>query len=263
MSQSGEASDEARGEGYILITGASGGFGYEFARQLEAEGASLILHGRDAARLQLTLDGLKYPDRHHCLIANLSQRKSVESFIDAVQAEGKVIGLVNNAGFGVWGKFEQCESVAQLDVLRTDLIAPVSITHALLPELIRSHGFIINVSSLAGETPLPYMSTYAAAKAGLTYWSEALRAEVAGKVRVVTLAPGPSPTGFRDVSGAPKGKGSGFRTSAEMVVSSSLVTLQRGGGYCVPGWRHRLLWLMQKITPRELSLKLMAGYLKP
>jgi len=248
---------------YILITGASGGFGYEFARQLEATGANLILHGRDAARLQLTLDGLKHPDRHRCLIADLSQRKSVDSFIDAVQDEGTIVGLVNNAGFGVWGKFELCESVAQLDVLRTDLIAPVSITHALLPELIRQRGFIINVSSLAGETPLPYMSTYAAAKAGLTYWSEALRAEVDGKVSVVTLAPGPSPTGFRDVSGAPKGKGSSFSTSAQTVVNASLSTLQSGGGYCVPGLRHRLLWLMQKVTPRGLSLKLMADYLKP
>ncbi|HKI60047.1 MAG TPA: SDR family NAD(P)-dependent oxidoreductase [Mariprofundaceae bacterium] len=250
-------------EGFILITGASGGFGYEFARQLEARGACLILHGRDTARLQMTLDGLKHPDRHRCLIADLSQRKSVESFIDSVQAEGKIIGLVNNAGFGVWGKFELCESVPQLDVLRTDLMAPVSITHALLPELIRVQGFIVNVSSLAGEIPLPYMSTYAAAKAGLTCWSEALRAEVAGKVTVVTLVPGPSPTGFRDISGAPKGKGRGFRTSAQTVVAASLSTLQRGGGYCVPGWRHRLLWLLQKVTPRKLSLKLMADYLKP
>jgi len=250
-------------EGYTLITGASGGFGYEFARQLEAKGARLILHGRDAARLQLTIDGLKHPDRHRCLIADLSQRKSVESFIDSVQAEGKVVGLVNNAGFGIWGKFELCESVAQLDVLRTDLIAPVSITHAFLPELIRNRGFVINVSSLAGETPLPYMSTYASAKAGLTYWSEALRAEIAGKVSVVTLAPGPSPTGFRDISGAPKGKGSGFSTSAELVVRESLHMLSQGGGYCVPGWKHRLLWILQKVTPRQLSLKLMASYLKP
>jgi len=254
---------ERLGGGRILITGASGGFGYEFAQQLEATGVRLILHGRDAARLQLTLDGLKYPERHQCMIADLSQRKSVDGFIESLLAEGDVAGLINNAGFGVWGKFELCESVAQLDVLRTDLVAPVAITHALLPGLIRNHGFIINVSSLAGETPLPYMSTYAAAKAGLSYWSEALRAELAGKVTVVTLASGPSPTGFRDVSGTPKGKGSLFRTTAEAVVLASLGTLRRGGGYCVPGFRHRMLWLLQKAVPRRFSLKLMAGYLKP
>jgi len=251
------------GKGTILITGASGGFGYEFARQLEAIGCRLILHARDEVRLQLTLDVLKEPERHCTMIADLSRRKGVEDFIEALSREGDLDGLINNAGFGVWGKFEQCEDVAQLDVLRTDLVAPVALTHALLPGLIRNRGFIINVSSLAGETPLPYMSTYAAAKAGLTYWSEAVRIELDGRVRVVTLVPGPSPTGFRDVSGMPKGKGGIFRTSAEAVVTASLNRLRQGGGYCVPGFRHHILWLMQKVVPRGISLKLMLKYLKP
>ena len=250
-------------EALILITGASGGFGYEFARQLERSGCRLILHARDEVRLQLRLDVLKEPERHRTIIADLSRRKGVEEFIEAVNSEGDLTGLINNAGFGVWGKFEQCEDVVQLDVLRTDLLAPVTITHGVLPGLIRNRGFIINVSSLAGETPLPYMSTYAAAKAGLTYWSEAVRTELEGRVRVVTLVPGPSPTGFRDVSGMPKGKGSLFRTSAEMVVAASLNRLRLGGGYCVPGFRHHLLWLMQKIVPRSISLKLMLKHLKP
>jgi len=250
-------------EDTILITGASGGFGYEFARQLESTGCRLILHARDRIRLQLTLDVLKDPERHRTIIADLSKRKGVECFIEDLADEGDLTGLVNNAGFGVWGKFEQCEDVAQLDVLRTDLVAPVALTHALLPGLIRKQGFVINVSSLAGETPLPYMSTYAAAKAGLTYWSEALRTELKDKVKVVTFVPGPSPTGFRDVSGMPKGRGSVFRDSAEAVVASSLKTLRQGGGYCVPGFRHRLLWLIQKLVPRNISLKLMSRYLKP
>ena len=250
-------------EDTILITGASGGFGYEFARQLESTGCRLILHARDRIRLQLTLDVLKDPERHRTIIADLSKRKGVECFIEDLADEGDLTGLINNEGFGVWGKFEQCEDVAQLDVLRTDLVAPVALTHALLPGLIRKQGFVINVSSLAGETPLPYMSTYAAAKAGLTYWSEALRTELKDKVKVVTFVPGPSPTGFRDVSGMPKGRGSVFRDSAEAVVASSLKTLRQGGGYCVPGFRHRLLWLIQKLVPRNISLKLMSRYLKP
>ncbi len=247
----------------ILITGASGGFGYEFARQLESTGARLILHARDEARLQLTCDGLKSPERHRCIFADLSQRKSIEKFVEELADEGDLTGLVNNAGFGIWGRFELSESVVQLDVLRTDLVAPVALAHAFLPGIIRQHGFIINVSSLAGETPLPYMSSYAAAKAGMTCWSEALRAELAGKVSVVTLVPGPSSTGFRDVSGAPKGKGSLFRTSAKEVVMYALDCLARGGGYCVPGLKHRLLWLLQKLVPRQLALYVMSRYLKP
>jgi len=155
------------------------------------------------------------------------------------------------------------ESVPQLDVLRVDLLTPVMLAHALLPRLKRQHGFIMNISSLAGETPLPYMSTYGAAKAGLTFWSEALRAELQGQVTVVSLAPGPSPTGFRDISGAPKGKGGLFSTSPNIVVEAAMQSLSQGGGYCVPGWRHKALWCLQKLMPRVLSLPIMARYLKP
>jgi len=246
----------------ILITGASGGFGLEFARQLEPMGHPLILHGRDEARLSMTLDSLKHPERHRIVRAELNARSGIADLIQAVEGV-ELAGLVNNAGFGIWGSFEQTGIVPQIDVIKTDLKAPIALTHALLPNLIRNRGFIINVSSLAGESPLPYMSTYAAAKAGLSYWSEALRAELNGRVRIVTLAPGPSPTGFRDVSGMPMGPGSFFRTPSDLVVRASLNALQKGGGYCVPGWRHRLLYLMQRVTPRGLALRLMEKNLRP
>jgi len=245
----------------VLITGASGGFGIEFAIQLERQGYHLLLHGRDKVRLKLTLDALEYPERHECLFADLSSRKETESLIDRL-AEHDLYGLVNNAAFGVWGGFAETECVAQADVLRVDLVAPVMLAHALLPSLKRHRGFIINVSSLAGETPLPYMATYAAVKAGNDFWSEALRTEYQRQIRVVTLAPGPSPTGFRDVSGATRGKGGAFSTPAEQVVRAALRTLAAGGGYCVPGWRHRLLWLFQKLVPRFIALKMMAAYLR-
>jgi len=244
----------------VLITGASGGFGCEFARQLEPLGYRLVLHGRDRARLQLTLGALKHPNRHRCIMGDLTAQDGVDTLIDALADETELCGLVNNAGFGVWGLFERGEIAPQADVLTTDLVTPVRLTHALLPRLRKNSGFIINVSSLAGETPLPHMSTYAAAKAGLTYWSEALRMEV--DIPVVTLAPGPSPTGFRDISGMPESMGSIFRTSAAAVVAASLKTLRRGGGYCVPGLRHRLLWLLQKATPRSVALSIMARYLR-
>jgi len=249
-------------KGSVLITGASGGFGMYFAKELEKQGYRLILHGRDAARLKLVQDVLIYPERHRVLTHELSARKDTEQLLECLIGE-RMVGLVNNAGFGVWGGFEVSESVAQLDVLRVDLVAPITLAHALLPRLKSNNGFIINVSSLAGETPLPYMSTYGAAKAGMTFWSEALRAELRGKLTIVTLAPGPSPTGFRDISGAPKGKGSIFSTRPEIVIDAALRMLTQGGGYCVPGWRHQLLWLMQKIMPRSLSLSILARYLKP
>jgi len=246
----------------VLLTGASGGFGGEFARQLEERGYRLILHGRDKPRMLMTLHNLKAPKSHVCLYADLALDDAREAFIEKVKQYPGLYGLVNNAGFGVWGAFEQREIKPQMGVLLTDLAAPVDITHALLPTLRRNRGFIINVSSLAGESPLPYMSTYAAAKSGLTYWSEATRLELEKEVRVVTLSPGPSPTGFRDVSGMPDGPGSRFRSRARLIVEEGLKQLDRGGGFCVPGNRHKLLYYIQKITPRRLALRLMARYLR-
>ncbi|MBL4775970.1 MAG: SDR family NAD(P)-dependent oxidoreductase [Mariprofundus sp.] len=241
----------------VLLTGASGGFGLEFAKQLESLDYHLILHGRDKARLQMTMNALKHPNRHCTVQADLNAKHGLASLLYALENK-KLTGLINNAGFGVWGGFEQNDIVQQIDVIKTDLKAPIALTHALLPQLLKNNGFIINVSSLAGEYPLPYMSTYAAAKAGLTYWSEALRTELGGKVRVVTLAPGPSPTGFRKISGMPSSTGSFFRTPIPIVIEACLKTLSKGGGYCVPGWRHKLLYAMQKTIPRFIGLRIMA-----
>ncbi len=246
----------------VLITGASGGFGREFARQLEHMGCRLLLHGRDAPRLRMTLESLRHPERHRCVHADLSTPDGVESLLTQLHEEDRLAGLVNNAGFGIWGAFEQRQIVMQLDVLHTDLVAAIHLTHALLPRLITNRGFIINVSSLAGEIPLPYMSTYSAAKAGLTYWSEALRAELGGRVTVVTVAPGPSPTGFREISGMPPGKGSVFRTPSCLVVRASLRKLRQGGGFCVPGIRHRLLFALQRATPQRLALWIINRHLR-
>lgn len=246
----------------ILITGASGGFGLEFARQLEPMGCRMILHGRDKPRLQMTLDALQHPDRHRMVQADLNARHGLSELISEIETE-PLAGLVNNAGFGIWGTFEQTGIVPQIDVIKTDLKAPIALTHALLPKLLKNNGFIINVSSLAGEYPLPYMSTYAAAKAGLTYWSEALRTELSERMRIVTLAPGPSPTGFREISGMQQNTGSFFRTPIPVIIHACLRTLEKGGGYCVPGWRHQLLYAMQKTIPRRIGLKLMTRKMRP
>ena len=246
----------------VLITGASGGFGLEFAKRLEPLGHQLILHGRDKPRLQMTLDSLQHPNRHRIVLADLNARHGLSDLIAAIEGE-QLAGIVNNAGFGIWGTFEQSGIVAQIDVLKTDLKAPIALTHALLPNLLKNRGFIINVSSLAGEYPLPYMSTYAAAKAGLTYWSEALRTELSGRLRIVTLAPGPSPTGFRGISGMPHRTGSFFRTPIPVIIDAALRSLEKGGGYIIPGWRHKLLYAMQKSVPRKLGLAIMANKMRP
>lgn len=259
--ESGMVREASQETGTVLITGASGGFGREFAHRLEARGYDLILHGRNTEKLQSLLESLEHPERHRCLAIDIGTEAGVRNLLDRL-ADDTICGLVNNAGFGLWGGFADREAEEQLSVIHTDLCTPIALTHALLPQLISQQGFVINVSSLAGEYPLPYMGSYAAAKAGLTYWSEALRIEMEGRLRIVTLAAGPSPTGFRDISGMAHSTGNFFRTPVSLVIDCSLRTLDNGGGYCVPGWRHRLLWLMQKCIPRFIGLQIMAGKLR-
>ncbi|HXH72461.1 MAG TPA: SDR family NAD(P)-dependent oxidoreductase [Mariprofundaceae bacterium] len=256
-----QATDHITPIGTVLITGASGGFGREFARRLEARGYALILHGRNAEKLQSLRESLAHPEWHRCFAVDIGDTAGVNSLLGKL-VDDTICGLVNNAGFGLWGGFADREVEEQLSVIRTDLCTPIALTHALLPQLISQQGFVINVSSLAGEYPLPYMSSYAAAKAGLSYWSEALRIEMENRLRIVTLVPGPSPTGFRDISGMASGPGSFFRTQPRIVIECALRTLDNGGGYCVPGWRHRLLWLLQKSIPRFIGLQIMAGKLR-
>jgi len=250
-----------RAESVIVITGASGGFGCEFARQLESQGNTLILSGRNESQLQATRNLLQQPDDHRIVVADLASKAGIEKLMQAVDGNG-IYGLVNNAGFGLWGGFDAYEAGQHASLIATNLTAPITITHHLISRLQESKGFVINVSSLAGESPLSWMGSYCAAKAGLTYWSEALRIEQKGQLRVVTLAPGPSPTGFRAVSGMPDMLGGTMRSSPQVVVAAALRTLQRGGGFCVPGWRHRLIWLLQKMTPRDLSIRIMHHYLR-
>jgi len=241
---------------YVLITGATGGFGQLFAQRLSQRGHPLILHGRDQERLEQLRLRLPGAQHHRCIAMDLAREQGVDALIQELH-DVPVHGLVNNAGFGLWGHYADLPAEPQLAMMHLDLLTPMRLTHALLARLIERHGFLINVSSLAGEYPLPWMSGYAAAKAGLSYWSEALRIELAGRLRVVTLAPGPSPTGFRDVSGMPQRTGSFFRTPPERIIDAALACLERGGGYCVPGWRHRLLWLMQHTIPRALGLRIL------
>lgn len=248
----------------ILITGASGGFGRQFALELEKRGYALWLHGRSRERLQETMRALKLKERHRLICADLANEDEINALIRTVSHTPTLYGLINNAGFAVWGEFSSQPMEKQMQVLAVDLLAPVRLAHALLPKILREHGFIINVSSLAGETPLPYLASYAAAKAGLTFWSEALRFELAKTgVRVVTLAPGPSPTRFRKVSGMPWGKGGRFRLPAKGIVDAALRCLDSGGGFCVPGFKHLALNCVQKLLPRSAAVAIMGRYLRP
>jgi short-subunit dehydrogenase len=179
---------------HILLTGATGGLGQALARALAEQGASLLLCGRDEDRLAACvaeiggIGGTGSIARG--LRADLTLAEDIEKTADAARAFGVDV-LINNAGINAFGLFEKQDWHTLDQVLATNLIAPIQLTHALLPWLKgREHAAIVNIGSTFGSLPFPGFAAYSSAKAGLRGFSQALRRELADtQVEVVHVAP--------------------------------------------------------------------------
>ena len=251
------AEDESR---TALITGASSGIGAAYARQLAAKGYNLILVSRREDRLSGLAAELKecHPISAEVLAADLARSTDVKQVLKRITEIDDLDLLINNAGFGAPGSFAEVDLAPQLDMIRLHVIASVCLTRAALPGMIaRRRGGIINVSSIAGLTPIPGSATYSSTKAYLNVFSEALQAELHGTgVRIQALCPGFTHTEFHDT---PEHKG--FRRSgipealwmsAEEVAAQSLNALGRRQVIFVPGFKNRLLAVAARNTPRSL-----------
>lgn len=172
----------------ILLTGATGGLGQELARQLAASGAQLLVAGRDAAKLA-TLTAQLEP--HAVSVrADLTRPEGIAAVLGAAREFGINV-LINNAGIGSFGLYEDQPWPELEQVLQTNLLLPMQLTHALLPTLkSRPQAAVVNIGSTFGSLPFPGFAAYSAAKAGLRGFSQALRRELAdSSVAVIHLAP--------------------------------------------------------------------------
>ena len=189
-----------------LITGASSGIGGEIARQLAHEARTLILVARRADRLaSLERELLEINPRLtvHSRSVDLSDTRQIDELAQWLYSDGpKIDVLVNNAGLGERGNFEGAEWEKLERIIDVNITALTKLTHLLLPMLREVRGAaIINISSIAGLLPLPNMAVYAASKAYVTSFSEALRAELRSSgVTVTTVCPGPVETEFGQVA---------------------------------------------------------------
>lgn len=172
----------------ILLTGASGGLGQELARQLAAGGAALLLTGRDASRLTGIVPA--GANEVECVSADLDDPADLAGLVAAAR-RFQVNVLINNAGIGCFGMFEEQDWTDIGQVLKTNLESPLRLTHALLPWLMtQPQAAIVNVGSTFGSLPFPGFAAYSAAKAGLRGFSQALRRELADTtVKVIHVAP--------------------------------------------------------------------------
>jgi short-subunit dehydrogenase len=227
-----------------LITGASSGFGEEFARQLAPHAKTLILVARRTDRLERMRDELARPgltiQLHTVDLANAEAR---ERFVQQLASgDQRVTLLINNAGLGDQGLFEDCEWSRVERMLQVNIVALTHLTRALLPELMEARGAILNVSSVASLLPLPKLGVYAATKAYVTSFSEALRAELRGTgVSVTAVCPGPVMTEFFDMaqragSTEPPLAPAILRVSAQKVVATALAAVLRDRARVIPGW---------------------------
>ncbi|WLQ35872.1 SDR family oxidoreductase [Streptomyces castrisilvae] len=239
--------------GTALVTGASSGLGAEFAAQLAAQGHDLILVARSGDRLAALAEHLsaEHGVRAEVVVQDLAEPDAARRIADELAARGLTVDLlVNNAGFGTCGRFEEIPGARDHDQLMVNVVALVDLTHALLPGMLeRGRGAVVNVASNAAFQPSPYFAVYGASKAFVLNFGLALRQEYRRRgIRVLTLCPGPVETAFFDVIGTRNAAVTGSMTTPEPVVRAALRALDRDRGYLAPGLGNALT---AHLTPRR------------
>jgi len=229
-----------------LITGASSGLGEEFALQLAPRVAKLVLVARREPLLQQLAERLRglYPELEVLAhAADLTDASEREDLVETLILRRFVPDLlVNNAGLGDYGEFVSADWAKIRDVLGVNIEALTHLTHALLPAMIRGgRGAVVNISSLACLLPLPDLAVYAATKAYVTSFSEALRIELRDHgVSVLTVCPGPVRTEFgaaarRHAEAREMPGHRAFYVPKEQVVAEALCALDRNHARVYPG----------------------------
>jgi short-subunit dehydrogenase len=257
------------GGGWAVVTGASSGLGALFAEKLAQRGLPLVLAGRDEARLTDVRERVQRlaPGIHvELVVGDLGSQAGVEALV-AVLQERVIDVLVNNAGFGTYGRLAEVDADRDRDLIAVNVDALVRLTHAVLPGMLaRGHGQILNVASTIAFQPAPYQATYGASKAFVLSFSQALWAETKGSgVSVTALCPGPTRTGFVDALDADVSGTAIYRklASPEPVVAAGLRALDRGRPVVVPGMRNWVMANAARLSPGWVGALISGRMLRP
>ena len=244
------------------------GAGRTIRRKARPAGFAVVLAGRDEARLaevrqrvQRLAPGIEV----ELVVGDLGSHGGVEALVGVL--DGRVIDvLVNNAGFGTYGRLEEVDPGRDHDLIAVNVDALVRLTHAVLPAMLaRGRGRILNVASTIAFQPAPYQATYGASKAFVLSFSQALWAETRGTgVTVTALAPGPTRTGFVDALDADVSQTIYGRLAApEPVVAAGLRALDRGRPVVVPGLRNRVMATASRLSPGWVGALISGRMLRP
>ncbi len=250
--------------GVALVTGASAGIGYELAKFFARDGHSLILVARREDRLKdLAAELQKTSPEINCWIiaADLALPDAGQKLFQRVNQLGlKVDYLVNNAGFGTQGPFGGVALERELKMIDLNVRTLTELTHLFLPQMLeRKSGHILNVGSVAGFQPGPYMATYFATKAFINSFTEALHEELLGTgVSATLLAPGYTATEFQEVARMDKAHApAGFLSvTGKSVAKAGYKAMQRRRAIKVSGGFNTLYLYLLRVSPRSVVRKI-------
>jgi short-subunit dehydrogenase len=247
-----------------VVTGASSGIGAEFARALARRGHEVVLVARRRERLEQLAAELGSAHVVECDLA-----ADPDLLVREVEALGLDVELlVNNAGFGSWGRFVELDPRKEREQIRLNCEAVVALTHAFVPGMVgRRRGGVINVASTAGLQPLPYEAVYAATKAFVRSFSAALRSELRGTgVKVLNVDPGPVATEWQEVAGyrdPSDTMGVPGKIGPAQVVEEALRAFDKDRGSIVPGAVIRWFLRLNRPAPTALKLRVVERMYRP
>ncbi|HOC07045.1 MAG TPA: SDR family oxidoreductase [Bacillota bacterium] len=250
-----------------VVTGASRGIGYELSRLLARDGYNLILIARNEELLGQVARELEaeFNIKAYVLAQNLSDAMAGDQIAARIKELNLPIHiLVNNAGFGCQGPFSKSNSVSNLEMILTNTVALTRLTQIFIPELVANKGKILNTSSQAAFQPVPYFAVYAATKAYVLSFSQALAEELKPKgVTVTALCPGVTKTDFIRRAGmedtrAAQGKLISSRAVAEIGYRGML----GGKTVVVPGIKEKVMTAAGRVAPRRLVAKIAGSLMR-
>ena len=244
---------------FAILTGASRGIGAAYARLLASRGYDLLLVSRDETRLTHLSRELEanHGIQAHVFIADLAQPDAAHQlFVESRRYRQTPEMLINNAGFGLYGEFVSHSLPRIREMLHLHVQTVVESIRLFLPGMIeRGSGTIINVASIVGLLPIPYFAEYAATKAFLVSFSEALAEETRETgVLIQACCPGQTETDFHDSSGF-RPPGHLPMQTADQVAHTSLAALPNKGPVVTIGWQGKLTALAIKWLPRTFLVK--------
>lgn len=246
----------------VLITGASSGIGLELCKLFAKDGYNLVLVARNKDKLSEIASELrdKYKVSTKVILKDLSKSTSPEEIYTELQNEAIYVNvLVNNAGFGVWGNFQDIELSRTLDMIQVNLISLTKLTKFFLSDMLKSgEGKILNISSAGSFTPDPHMAVYGATKSYVLSFSEALAEELhTTGITVTTLCPGPTKTEFAKRANMENSWAyTLFVMDAKTVAKAGYDGLMKGKRVVIPGILNKLFVLSIRFLPKNVIVRL-------